>query len=105
MVRFPFSDLSRSKQRPALLIAPAGYGDWLLSQITSNPFGDDQAMALNDESFEQGSLEVASYVRPAKLFTASPRLITSQVGFLKADVFNDFIYQAIQFLNEHRLPT
>ena len=105
MVRFPFSDLSRSKRRPALLIAPAGYGDWLLSQITSNTFGDERVIALSDESFAEGSLEVLSYVRPAKLFTASPRLIARRVGFLKAHVFNDFMDQAIQFLNEHRLPT
>ena len=105
MVRFPFSDLSRAKLRPALLIAPAGYGDWLLSQITSNPFGDDRTIALSDENFIEGSLDVVSYVRPAKLFTASPRLIARTVGILKSDVFNDFIDQAIQFLNEHRLPT
>ena len=105
MVRFPFSDLSRAKLRPALLIAPAGYGDWLLSQITSNSFGDDRTIALSDENFIEGSLDVVSYVRPAKLFTASPRLIARTVEILKSDVFNDFIDQAIQFLNEHRLPT
>ena len=75
-----------------------------MSQITSNPFGDDRAIALTDASFEAGSLDVVSYVRPAKLFTASPRLIARQVGFLNPDVYNDCIDQAIRFLNEHRLP-
>ena len=103
MVRFPFSDLSRAKLRPALLLAPVGYGDWLLSQITSNPFGDDRAIALTDESFEEGSLEVASFVRPAKLFTASPSLIRSRVGVLKPNVFNAFIDEAIRFLEDHRM--
>ncbi len=104
MVRFPFSDLSRSKSRPALVLAPAGYGDWLLSQITSNPFGDERVVALNDDSFVEGSLEVASYVRPAKLFTASPRLIRSTVGTLKPDVFNSIIDDVVRFLDEHRMP-
>ena len=103
MVRFPFSDLSRSKSRPALVLAPAGYGDWLLSQITSNPFGDEGVIALNDDNFAGGSLEVASYVRPAKLFTAIPRLIRSTVGTLKPDVFNPIIDEAVRFLNEHRM--
>ena len=92
MVRFPFSDLSRAKLRPALLLAPTGYGDWLLSQITSNPFGDDRAIALTDESFEEGSLEVAS-----------PSLIRSRVGVLKPNVFNAFIDEAIRFLEDHRM--
>lgn len=36
LVSFPFSDLSRSKLRPALVIAEAGRGDYILCQITSN---------------------------------------------------------------------
>ena len=104
MVRFPFSDLSRSKSRPALVLAPAGYGDWLLSQITSNPFGDERVVALNDDSFAGGSLEVASYVRPAKLFTASPRIVRSTVGTLKPDVFSSIVDEAVRFLDEQRMP-
>lgn len=39
LVRFPFSDLSSSKLRPALVLAPAGGTDWVLCQITSNQYG------------------------------------------------------------------
>ena len=41
IVRFPFSDLTRSKLRPAVVLAEAGRGDWLLCQITSNPRSSD----------------------------------------------------------------
>jgi mRNA interferase MazF len=30
LLPFPFSDLSASKLRPALVLAPAGKGDWVL---------------------------------------------------------------------------
>lgn len=40
LVPFPFSDLSQAKVRPALCLADAGRGDWVLCQITSNPYGD-----------------------------------------------------------------
>ena len=30
LVRFPFSDLSHSKLRPAVVLADSGRGDWLL---------------------------------------------------------------------------
>jgi mRNA interferase MazF len=62
LVRFPFSDLSSSKLRPALAVAPAGGADWVLCQITSNPYSDPSAVALTRGSFgEGGSLETASF--------------------------------------------
>jgi mRNA interferase MazF len=37
LIPFPFSDLSQSKIRPALVLANAERGDWILCQITSKP--------------------------------------------------------------------
>ena len=91
LVPFPFSDLSQSKLRPAVALADAGRGDWILCQVTSNPYGDPQAIALNDESFAVGSLRVASYARPGKLFTANRNLIVTQVGALTAEAFRRIV--------------
>jgi mRNA interferase MazF len=33
LVPFPFSDLSQSKLRPAVVLAGVGRGDWILCQI------------------------------------------------------------------------
>lgn len=44
LVPFPFSDLSHSKVRPAVCLADANRGDWVLCQITSNPYGDFPAI-------------------------------------------------------------
>ena len=38
LVPFPFSDLSQAKLRPAVVLADVGRGDWILCQITSNPY-------------------------------------------------------------------
>jgi mRNA interferase MazF len=57
LVSFPFSDLSQAKLRPAVVLADAGRGDWILCQITSNPYGDARAIALTDVSFAAGSLK------------------------------------------------
>ena len=40
VVRFPFSDLSNSKLRPAVVLAGVGRGDWILCQVTSRPYAD-----------------------------------------------------------------
>jgi hypothetical protein len=37
LVSFPFSDLSHSKLRPAVVTAHVGRDDWILCQITSKP--------------------------------------------------------------------
>ncbi len=75
VVPFPFSDLSQAKLRPAVALADAGRGDWILCQVTSNPYGDPRAVHLTPASFGSGSLRSNSYARPGKLFTASRELI------------------------------
>ncbi len=84
LVRFPFSDLSQTKIRPALCLADTGRGDWILCQITSNPFGDSKALPINSSDFAEGSLRVESFVRPGKLFTAHVSLVSGSVGKLKS---------------------
>lgn len=82
LVAFPFSDLSRSKLRPALVLAEAGRGDLILCQITSNPYADPTAVELTDRDFAEGSLRRVSYARPGKLFTGHQSILRNRVGVL-----------------------
>lgn len=56
LVTFPFSDLSKNKLRPAVVLASAERGDWILCQITSNPYSDSHAVQLSEIDFQSGSL-------------------------------------------------
>jgi mRNA interferase MazF len=87
LVPFPFSDLSQSKVRPAVCLADAGRGDWVLCQITSSPYGDPAAVPLDAPDFASGGLLVASFARPGKLFTASATLMVRSVGRLNDPAF------------------
>lgn len=82
LVPFPFSDLSQSKLRPAVVLADSGRGDWVLCQITSKPYGDPSAVQIDQADFASGSLRVQSFARPGKLFTANESLVASEVGVL-----------------------
>lgn len=84
LLPFPYSVLSAQKLRPALILANAGRGDWLLCQITSNPYSDSAAVELTQEAFATGSLQRVSYARPSKLFTAHQSLFTGVAGCLSA---------------------
>ncbi len=48
---FPFSDLSSSKNRPALVLADLRGEDIILCQITSQYVKDEYALALNNIDF------------------------------------------------------
>lgn len=98
LVPFPFSDLSKSKLRPAVVLADVGHGDWVLCQITSNPYGDPGAISITDECFSQGSLRITSFARPGKLFTASVALMLSEAGLLKVNVVGQIIKAIIKIL-------
>lgn len=74
VVPFPFSNLSQAKPGPAVMLANAGRGDWILGQVTSRPYGDPRAMRIEDHSLTDGALQMTSYIRPSKLFTGNDAL-------------------------------
>jgi mRNA interferase MazF len=82
LVRFPFSDLSASKLRPAVVLAGVDRDDWILCQITSNPYADTRAVEIVDSDFESGNLMRTSYARPGKLFSANTSLMQRVAGRL-----------------------
>jgi mRNA interferase MazF len=98
LVRFPFSDLSQTKLRPAVVLADAGRGDWILCQVTSKPYGDIRAIKLEDAVFATGSLRVLSYARPGKLFTANRDLIVSEVATLKSQSLKQVVDAVVDLL-------
>lgn len=77
---FPFSDLSDSKRRPALVLADLQDDDIILCQITSKNTKDSYAIALDNSNLVSGSLSVASNIRPNRLFTADKKIITYTMG-------------------------
>lgn len=98
LVKFPFSDLSQTKLRPALVLAAAGRDDLVLCQITSRPYGDPVAVPIESADFETGSLQLVSYARPAKLFTASASLISVSVGQLLPAAHQRIVEATVQLL-------
>ena len=83
LVPFPFSDLSTTKKRPALVIAVLTGDDVILCQITSKAVKGNLAISLLDSDFESGTLQQESNIRPNRLFTADYNIILSTIGHLK----------------------
>jgi mRNA interferase MazF len=98
VVPFPFSDLSQSKRRPALIIADLSGDDLILCQITSQSISDKYAISLTDEDFQSGSLKRPSNVRPNRLFTADINIILYKIGHLKDEKIDEITTKIIQII-------
>lgn len=101
IIPFPFSDLPGTKLRPAVVLANTGHGDWLLCQITSNPYSDPDAIRLTDVELKKGTLNAVSFARPMKLFTANESLMTKRVAILNDGTFKAILTATMESLRKN----
>lgn len=85
VVPFPFSDLSTSKRRPALVLVDLKGDDLILCQITSKTIHDEFAINISLDEIENCTLHTESNIRPNKLFTADESIVLYKLGSLKKD--------------------
>jgi mRNA interferase MazF len=95
---FPFSDLSQTKRRPALVINQLKGDDLILCAITSQIKLDKYAIVIENNDFISGSLNRNSYVRVNRLFTAENKIIAYKVGNLKPQKIAEIINKLIEIL-------
>lgn len=100
VVPFPFSDLTRAKRRPALVIAELEGDDLILCQITSQSIRDSHAVPIDEGDFETGTLKQRSNVRPNRIFTADRHIVLYRVGRLKSEKVNQIIEEIISILRQ-----
>ena len=97
---FPYSDLSSSKKRPALIIATLEGDDILLCQISSKQRYDKYVIDLKDLDFKLGKLNLDSYIRPNRIFTADKSIILYKIGLIKEKKVNEIIESVIKILRQ-----
>lgn len=89
LVPFPFTDLSATRRRPAVVVSPDHFhrtaDDVVLVAVTAQPPAAPSDMDLglvqNDLAF--GRIPRPSTVKLAKLFTMHQRLIAKRIGRLR----------------------
>ena len=94
LVSFPFTDLSSSKRRPALVISPDSFNeqgqDVVLVAITSQE-PDDNAITVDERDCVDGELPKRSFVKLSKLFTVHSPLVLKKVCALRSDKLDDVL--------------
>ncbi len=81
-INFPFSDLTRSKQRPVLILTAADRnGDFICLSVTSNQ-GHPDSIRIEQSDMKDGTLPKTSFARFDKIYTLHTSLIRYRVGTL-----------------------
>ncbi len=97
---FPFSDLSATKKRPALVVAALAGDDVLLCQITSKAMVDEYAISIADADFTEGGLHQPSNVRPNRLFTADGKIVLYRAGVLTSQKMQQVVAKIVRIVSD-----
>lgn len=95
IIGFPFSDLSRTRKRPALIISNQkvnNTGDYLMVQITSKIRNDKLTLPLDKDHFvNRKELPLKSCIRLHKIFLLNESLIISKNTAVNPKFFDTVI--------------
>lgn len=81
-IPFPFSDLSKSKNRPVLVITtPDVYGDFIGMAMTSQGH-HIQSLPIATRDYVSSPLPKPTWIRTDKIFTFNDSLVTRVIGTL-----------------------
>lgn len=102
-IRFPFSDLERSKARPAMVVSHDRYNkaheDVLICAVTSNRSPAPYKVPLSSEDLDEGDLPLDSMVRADKLVQVERGLIDRAFGRVDTETY-DAVVEAIREIVE-----
>jgi mRNA interferase MazF len=99
VLNFPFSDLSQTKRRPALVLAALLGDDLILCQITSQAREDGYSVRLDASDFVSGGLSQSSRIRPNRLFTADSGVVVYRAGHVSAEKLRETIDKLVSILD------
>ncbi len=89
IVPFPFSDLSRVRQRPVLILSKEEDSkktdDVITCGITSNLKNAAHSVLIDNTDLESGKIPVKSRIKVDKLFTLEKSIIVKSVAKIKKE--------------------
>ncbi len=102
LIPFPYSDLTGSKQRPALIISNSLLNkteDRICCLVTTSPHEDD--ILIEKNSFEEGKLPFKSWIRPHRLFTINVKIIKKKLCRVNIDFYDRIIAGVNRYLKRN----
>ena len=88
LVRFPFTNLLKSKKRPVLIIKnPNELDDIVCFQITSN-IEQSNLLKINKNDLDNSNLTLESYIKYDKCFTLNNSIIDKKIATVNINLLN-----------------
>lgn len=100
ITRFPYSDFSQLKLRPALVLAVLPGNDLILCEITTKPVRNQYVIPVNNTDSMSGGLSQNSNIRPDKIATSERQLIRYKVGSLKQDKIEEVVRKIVEIFEQ-----
>jgi len=92
IVPFPFSNLTRIRQRPVLVLSKSVYlkecDDVITCGITSNLKDSKYSVLIDNSDLIEGNIPVQSRIKVDKLFTLEQGIIIKKVGRINKETLN-----------------
>lgn len=102
IIRFPFTDLSNSKKRPALVISNDiinQTGDYLMVQITSKEKTDSLSMPIAKTDFTGNkALPLDSFIRLHKIFLLNESLVVGKAASVKKGFLEKVVGEVVKLI-------
>jgi len=106
LFRFPQTDLTEEKLRPALLLGklPGRFNDWLICMITSQLHheieGFDELLLESDSDFDSSGLKAPSLVRVGRLAVVEEASLLGAIGAIGSERLERIRYKLANWLTE-----
>jgi len=95
LTRFPFTDLSSSKRRPAVIISkvkenePDVIVSFISSVVPEVPKETDFILDTSHKDFNQTGLKKTSVFKMDKIATLEKSIFTGELGFISDDIYQE----------------
>jgi mRNA interferase MazF len=102
LVPFPFTDLSSSKRRPALVVSPENFNDRMQDLVVvaiTSQLTDQHAVLVEQGDCVDGTLPKTSVVKLAKLFTIHSTLVLKNICALRAEKLDTVLEELRRFFS------
>jgi len=99
LIPFPYSDLSLSKKRPALIISNEKINkmqDRICCLVTTKFHKDD--LRIEKDSIEEGTLPFQSFIKPHRIFTIQEGIVIKKLCRIDKTLHNSVIKKLNEYL-------
>ncbi len=107
-VRFPYSDFSQQKTRPALIVSNNNYNekanDIVICAITSNTEQTPYSVLIDQHDISRGTLKIPCKIRADKIIQINKKFAFKAFAKLGGEKFNEVTNQLAELISKKPRP-